>query len=336
MKPTIKDVARLAGVSVGTASKVVNGEGRVGPELQAKVREAVSRLNYHPNAVARSLKSAHTRTVAVLLGDLTNPFQMTLAKGIEEVLYEHDYHLLICSTKENPQTERNNIRMLREKRVDGVIACTTGRANEELRELIGEGIPLVLVDRPVPPLPVDIVADDALKGMELLVRHLAGLGHRRIAAVHGDPGSLHGALRRDGMAKAMAGCGLELPPERQFAGGFTFEGGRQAVDAFFRLSEPPTAVVSANNNMTAGLLRACRDRGLRIPRDLSIVSFGGLEYTWNLITPSVTYVSQAPLTIGRKAAELVLRRLRKEAAEPARILLTPELIAGESSGSPGA
>ncbi len=110
MKPTIKDVSKRAGVSVGTASKVINREGKVKPELQEKVWKAVHELNYHPNAVARSLKSSTTNTLAVLLGDITNPFQMTLAKAIEDVMNEHDYQLLISSTKENPEIERKKIK----------------------------------------------------------------------------------------------------------------------------------------------------------------------------------------------------------------------------------
>ncbi|WP_135553581.1 LacI family DNA-binding transcriptional regulator [Paenibacillus cymbidii] len=332
MKPTLKDVAKLAGVSIGTASKVVNGEGNVRAELQEKVWEAVRELHYLPNAVARSLKSASTRTIAVLLADITNPFQMSLAKGIEDVTYDRGYQLLISSTREDPAIERQNLRMLHEKRVDGIIVCTTGKVNEDIRALIESGIPVVLVDRPVPSLSADSVADNNMLGMELLVGHLAERGHRRIGIVHGDLNSIHGQLRCDGIAKAMAQRGLDLPPEREYLGRFAFDGGREAVEAFSRLAERPTAIISANNNMTAGILSASRDKGIRIPEDWAVVSFGELEYNWNLITPTVTAVSQAPLAIGRKAAELVLARLLNGRSDDiAHVLLTPSLRSGESS-----
>jgi LacI family transcriptional regulator len=334
MKPTIKDVAKLAGVSVGTASKVMNNEGHVKPELQEKVRSVVRQLNYRPNAVARSLKSSNTHTIAVLLADITNPFQMTLAKGIEDVTYEHDYQLVISSTKENPDIERRNLKMLYEKRVEGMIICTTGKVNDEILALIDHHIPVVLVDRPVLSLPVDIVADHNMLGMALLAGHLHKLGHSRVGVVHGDLNTVHGLVRYEGVVKAFEQYAMELPPELLFDGNFTHDGGVRAMDHFLTLSEPPTAVLSANNNMAAGILQACRERSIRIPQDISVVTFGELEYNWNLIRPSVTHVSQSPLMIGRKAAELVLGRLNNDnKAEVSHVFFTPELIVGESSGS---
>lgn len=332
-KPTIKDVARLAGVSVGTASKVINKEGNVKPELREKVRKAVEQLNYRPNAVARSLKSSTTNVLAVLLGDITNPFQMTMAKAIEDVMNEHDYHLLISSTNEDPDIERRKLKMLYVKRVDGVITCTTGKANDEIRGLIASNIPVVIVDRPVMSVHADIVADNIPLGMELLVGHLKELGHTRIGVVHGNLDTVHGKIRRDSVMASFAAMGLSLPEDCQFAGNFTFQGGYRAVERFLSLDEPPTAILSANNTMTAGIFKACRDKGVRIPQDLTLVTFGQLEYQWNLISPSVTYVSQSPGQIGTKAAERIIRRLKNPGQDDvSHIFITPQLVVGESSG----
>lgn len=334
MKPTIKDVSKLAGVSVGTVSKVINHEGTVKPQLQEKVWRAIRELNYHPNAVARSLKSSTTNTLAVLLGDITNPFQMTLAKAIEDVMNEHDYQLLISSTKENPEMERKKLNMLYEKRVDGIIVCTTGKVNDEIRTLLDRQIPIVLVDRPVLSLPADIVADNNMLGMELLTRHLVELGHRRIGIVHGDITTVHGKIRHDGVVDAFSLYDLPLSAEAQYFGNFQFNGGYKAVDYFLNQKEPPTAILSVNNNMTAGILMACRDKGIRIPHDLTLVTFGQLEYQWNLITPSVTYVSQSPSIIGQKAAGLILKRLmNRDHSEVSHLFINPELFVKESSGS---
>lgn len=332
-KPTIKDVAKLAGVSVGTVSKVINREGNVKPELRERVWQAIEQLNYRPNAVARSLKSSTTNTLAVLLGDITNPFQMTMAKAIEDVMNEHGYQLLISSTKENPEIERKKLKMLYEKRVDGVITCTTGKVNDELRALIDRNIPVVIVDRPVMSVPADIVADNNMLGMELLAAHLKELGHTRIGIVHGDPDTVHGKIRHDSVVSAFDALGLPIPEPYHYFGNFQFKGGYGAVEYFFSMSEPPTAILSANNTMTAGILKACRDKGIRIPQDLTLVTFGQLEYQWNLITPSITYVSQAPAQIGAKAAELIIRRLKNPGrSEVSHIFITPELVVGESSG----
>lgn len=333
MKPTIKDVARLAGVSVGTASKVINRQGNVAAGLQERVREAIRLLNYHPNAIARSLKSSTTHTVAILLGDITNPFQMTMAKGVEETVSAQGYQLLIGSTRENPEVERQKLLMLHEKQVEGVIVCSTGQADEEICALLRGNVQVVLVDRPLYRLGTDIVADDSGSGMELLVRHLFEAGHRRIGIVHGSRETVHGQLRYEAAMQALARWKLDRDPELQFDGGFTFEGGMRAVDALLGLNMAPTALLAANNNMTAGILRACRDRGIRIPQDVSVVSFGGLEYGWNLVVPTVTHVNQSPFEIGNRAAELLLARLNGTApALPTRLLLEPALVPGESSG----
>ena len=333
MKATIKDVAKLAGVSVGTASKVINSQGNVAPEMREKVYRAVQQLNYSVNRVARSLRSSSTNTVAVLLAEVTNPFQMTLARGIEEVMYKNGYHLLISSTKEDPEIERENLKMLYEKRVDAIIVCTTGEADAEIRSILQRNVPIVLVDRPVLTLPVDIVADNNLLGMELLVKYIFELGHRDIGVVHGNLNTIHGRLRHQGVINGLELYELNTPPEHQVVGDFKYEGGYNAVQHFFSLERPPTAIICANNNMTAGVLRACRDLNILIPQDVSVVSYGDLDYTWNLITPSVTVVTQSPLEIGRKSAELVLQRLSdKNIPGLSHLFLTPELIVRESSG----
>jgi LacI family transcriptional regulator len=334
MNITIKDVAKAAGVSVGTASKVINDQGNVNPNKREKVMKAVSELNYRANGIARSLRSSSSYTIAVLLADITNPFQMMLARGIEEVSYKQGYHLLISSTMENPEIERQNLKMLHEKRVDGLILCTTGKANQELYSLLRGNVPVVLVDRPVMSLPVDTVADDNLLGMELLVEHLYDLGHRRIGFVGGDPDTIHGKMRYQGVVNAFEKHRLTLAPELHLEGSFTYEKGYEAVKYFFALDQPPSAILSANNNITAGILRACRDLDIRIPQDVSVVGFGDLEYSWNLITPSVTVVSQSPLMIGSKAAELVLKRLTStENLSRTHLFLTPELLVRESSAA---
>lgn len=338
MKPTIKDVAKAAGVSVGTASKVINRKGQVAAALQEKVRDAVVRLNYHPNAVARSLKSSSTRTIAILLGDITNPFQMMMAKGVEEAAYSRDYQLLIGSTKEDPEVEKKQLQVLMEKRVEGIVYCSTGKVDEEIRTLLRRNVQIVFVDRPVYEFHTDIIADDCMAGMELLVRHLAECGHRRVGVVHGNLDSIHGRWRYDGAMRAFVRYGLDAGDDLQFVGNFTFDGGVQAVSALLAGVSPPTALIAANNNMAAGILRGCRDRNIRIPQDVSVASFGPLEYAWNLIAPTVTHVTQSPLAIGRKAAELLLNRLERVSAaqtSPTHLFLPPELIVGESTGVPG-
>src|SRR5690606_2829186 len=157
---------------------------------------------------------------------------------------------------------------------------------------------IVFVDRPVAQFQaddVDVVADDNILGMELLVQHLHAYGHRRIGIVHGDLNSIHGRLRYEGALRALARFGLDPSTDLHYNGNFTFEGGSDAVYRLPGGCLRPTALLAANNNVTAGILHACRQRQIRIPQDVSVVSFGELAYAWNLIQPVITHVSQSPL-----------------------------------------
>jgi LacI family transcriptional regulator len=168
--------------------------------------------------------------------------------------------------------------------------------------------------------------------MELLVKHLYEYGHRRIGVINGDESTIHGRMRSQGVMNAFEKYRLELPPELHLSGSFSYSSGYEAVSHFFSLEEPPTAILSVNNNITAGVLRACRDQNIDVPKQVSVVGFGDLEYSWNLIVPSVTVVTQSPLLLGRKAATLLLNRLTLTEVQPrTHLFFTPELIVRDSS-----
>ncbi len=329
-KVTIRDVAELAGVSIGTASKVINNVGNVHIELKNKVNAAIKALNYSPNMIARSLKSSVSKTIAVLLSNITNPFQMTLAKGIEEVIFEKDYLFIISSTNENPTNERKNLQLFYEQRVDGIILCSTGQVNEDILSLVERNIPMVLVDRPIPHLPVHIVADDNFIGMEKLVTYLHELGHKEIGVIHGDLNTVHGKLRYDSVLQSLTKYGHTT--EHQFFGDFTYEGGQRAIEYFLSKTIVPTAIISSNNNMTAGVLKACQNYKITIPDQLTVVSFGELEYEWDIIIPKVTAIVQSPREIGRRAASLLLEQMnRKGQHQIVQLFIEPEISVGNSS-----
>ncbi|WP_010281213.1 LacI family DNA-binding transcriptional regulator [Bacillus timonensis] len=329
-KVTIRDVAELAGVSLGTASKVINNTGNVQIELKDKVNAAIKALQYSPNMIARSLKSSVSKTIAVLLSNLTNPFQMTLAKGIEEVIFEKDYLFIISSTNENPTIERKNLQMFYEQRVDGIILCSTGHVNEEIISLAERNIPIVLVDRPISHLPVNIVADDNFIGMEKLVTYLYELGHKEIGVVHGDLNTIHGRIRHKAVLQSLVKYGLST--RHQYIGDFTYKGGQNAVDYFLSTTNVPTAIITSNNNMTAGVLKACQNYKITIPEQLTVVSFGELEYEWDLIVPKVTSVVQSPREIGKKAATILLEQLKNGGHhQNIQIFIEPEIVIGNSS-----
>jgi|SRR5699024_10391180 len=331
-RPTIKDVAELARVSVGTASKVINKKGNVSAGSQLKVDKAIKQLRYSPNEIARGLRSSSTKIIALLLADYTNPFQMMLAKGIESITYDNGYQIIISSTRENSDIEKQYLSMLYKQRVDGVIICTTGKANNAIKRIMNSKTPIVLVDRPIYEFPIDIVADNSEIGTRLLVEHLLDLNHERIGIIHGNKQTIHGELRMKGFLKALHKNDVEESNNLQYDGNFAYEDGVKAVRKFSNLSSPPTAVISSNNNMTAGLMHECNRLGINIPNDLSVVSYGNLEYSWDLIKPRITYVSQSPFNIGEIAAKLIFKRLHKEKInQQIHRFLTPEIKIREST-----
>src|SRR5699024_1764826 len=222
-RPTIKDVAELAGVSVGTASKVINKKGNVSAKYQLKVDKAIKKLKYYPNEIARGLRSSSTKVIALLLADYTNPFQMMLAKGIESITYNNGYQIIISSTRENSDIEKQYLNMLYQQRVDGVIICTTGKANDAIKRIMESKTPVILVDRPVFEFPIDIVSDNSEVGTSLLVNHLSNLNHERIAIIHGNKKTIHGKLRMKGFLKALQKNDIEISNDLQYDGNFIYE-----------------------------------------------------------------------------------------------------------------
>lgn len=332
----MKDVARRARVSIATVSKVVNGSGYVSPGVRARVEAAIAELGYRPNAVAQSLRSSRTRTVGVVIPDIGNPFWTVMARGLEKVLAQYGYTLLMVSTDEEPDKERQYLELLYARRVDGMVVATTG-GTESTLAAIAEQLPMVLVDRSVTGVPADIVVEDNVGGAAALVRHLARVGHRRIGIIDGNLGLATGQARHDGFVQGLREAGLPAGPEVFYPGGFTFAGG-QAGAAHF-LDQPPerrpTALVAANNLMAAGALRCLKERGVEVPEEMALVSFGEVDYYGQLIDPPLTVARQQPEVMGARAGELLLTRLRgkaRTAAERRYEVLPIELVVRESCG----
>ena len=333
-RPTIADVARRARVSTATVSNVMNSRGHVGESVKQRVLDAVQLLGYQPNAIARTLRSARSMTIGVVVPDIASPFLMAVSRAIEDVMASSGYTLILASTGENPQREREVLDVLCANQVDGLILASTGSNASLLLDLKKRRMPVVLIDRMVHGVDLDLVLDDNWSGTNQLLNHLYDCGHRRIGFLEGDLSLFVGSERHEAAVQALTSLGLEMDPLLMYPGDFTFEGGHAGAQALLKLepSRRPTVIVAASNRMAAGALRALREAGTLVPEDMGIVSFGHMEY-FQMLWPPMTVVAQEPQKLGREAATLLLRRIDGQWEDfPRRIKLVPQLCVGESCG----
>jgi len=310
---TIRDVAKLAGVSVATVSHVINGTRQVSPETATRVRRAMEALDYQPNAIAQSLRTRNTLAVGVLVSDITNPFFATLVRGTEDAAISSGYSLVVCNSDEDFDKENLYVQLfLRRRRMDGIIVAPardgTGPA---IRNVAQRKTPYVFVDRKAPGINGNAVLTDNVDGAYQATRHLIERGHRRIGIVLGIPGSTTTEERFLGYRRALDEAGLSLSADLVVYGDYRIQGGERAAAKLLSLSQPPTAIFSINNLMTVGVLHTIFRRNLRIPNDVAVVGFDDLEWA-ELVQPPLTVVEQQPYEIGQKAFAILLELLKGE------------------------
>jgi len=329
---TIRDVARQAKVSVATVSRVVNpGTHRVTPATSRRVRAVIHALGYHPNVIAQSLKSRASRTVALIVPDISNPFFPAIARGIEDTARQRGYAVLLCNTYEDLSREQAYLQLLRKRWVDGMIFATVGSNTAHLRSLRDDGLPVVLVARDVDGVPIDAVLVDNERGAYEATSHLLRLGHRAIAHITG-PGSLRVARdRRRGYTRALREAGAPENETRVAAGDFTAEGGRSAVAVLLQRGVQFSAVVAANDLMAIGAMEALQAAGRRVPADVAVVGFDDITFA-SLVSPALSTVAQPKYRMGQLAMERLLELMAGASPAGRRTVLEPRLIVRESCG----
>jgi LacI family transcriptional regulator len=321
--PTIYDVAREAGVSAATVSRVLNGARTVDPAMVARVLTAVRELGYRPNAVARNLRRSRTTLWAVIIADLGNPFFTSMVRGIEDVAQQAGYSVVLCNSDENPAKEETYVTAALSEQMAGVIISSSGSA-KAARTLLDSPVPVVAVDRELARGEVDTVVVDNEAGARTATEHLLAAGYRRIACVTGPEGVSTADLRLRGYTAALLGEPLVVRADYRERGGY------DAMSALLASADRPDAVFVANNLMTVGVLRCLTDRGVAVPREMGLVGFDEIPWA-DLVRPPLTTVAQPTYELGRVAARLLADRLATPAAEPATIVLPAELRPRESS-----
>jgi LacI family transcriptional regulator len=332
---TLREVARRARVSAGTVSHVLNGSVPVSPALKKRVLEAIAALDYHPDQVARSLKTGRTRTVGIIIPDIANPFFPQMVRGAENVLWRQDYSLITVNTDDDLDRERQALSLLRARHVDGVLLVIAPNRGDvaHIRGTLEAGIPVVCLDRePQGIEEADSVTVDNVGGARQCVRHLIAMGHRNIAMITGNLTLANARDRVKGYKAALREAGIplvrDLIKEGDFREGTGF---RLCHEAFASKSHRPTALFVSNTLMTMGALEALRKLGVRCPEDVALATFDGFTNP-DVFRPAITAVVQPVYEIGRLGAELLLRRFAAGAHEPpVHRQLTTELKVRESS-----
>ncbi len=323
---TIRDVARRAGVSYQTVSRLLNGGLLVSAPTRARIVRAMDELNYSPSAPARSIKSGRMHIIGVLIPEIAHPFFSAVAHGVEDVAYEAGYCVMVCSSS-GGEREAHYLRALRSQRVAGVISTL----DTAPLPLTRAGIPAVSVDNRAPG--IDSVLLDHAGAAALAVDHLVLLGHRRVALITGPLDVTSGRGRLVGYRRALRRAGLPLARHLQATNPYSEEAGRAAMQAMLVHPAPPTAVIAASYQLTIGAIAAITAAGLRVPADVAVVGFDEITWHPDLVSPLTTVV-QPGHDIGAEACRLLLERLTGRYDGPARRILFPgALMVRQSSGA---
>ena len=335
--PTLRDVAQLAGVHPATASRALNPQTRtlVNADTARKVLRAAESIGYQPNPIARSLKTARSRTVGLVIPDLTNPLFPPIVRGIEDVLTAAGYNAWIVNTDNDPGREEAQVESLRSRQVEGLIVATARREHPLLVQLHRQAVNLVLINRRVDGLELPTVAADDEAGVALAVTHLAGLGHTRVAHLAGPHSTSTGILRTRAFQRTVRDLGLAEDPSLIVECGYWSEaegarGLRRLLDSGVRFS----AVVAGNDLIALGCYDVFAERGLSCPDDLSVVGFNEMPFL-DKMRPPLTTVSVPHTEIGMEAARLLLDTIEEPERRPRSVLLAPSLVVRASTaGAP--
>jgi LacI family transcriptional regulator len=333
-RATIREIAELAGVSIATVSRVVNGREDVSPETRELVQRVVRERGYSPNRSARGLSGGRTGLIGATVPMVHYPYFSQLVGGAAEALYEQDMRLVLCPTMHEHEREVSLLERLMHGTTDGALMILPEESSDELSALLNHGYRFVVID-PMMPLNERIPAVSAAHaaGADQAMKHLLSIGHTRIGAITGPRGVKATEDRRRGYYAALAAAGLMPDPVLEVEGNFEISGGVSAAEQLLDLPEPPTAIFSFNDNMAIGAMQTARARSVRIPEDLSIVGFDDLEEA-AIVTPALTTVRQPLAEMGRIAVSLLLRLLDNQRLEALHVELGTRLIVRDSTAPP--
>lgn len=329
--PTIRDVAKEAGVSISTVSRVLNNEDIVNEDTRKKVLEATKKLNYSPNLLARSLITKSTQLIGLIVPDITNPFFPELAKGVEITAHFYGYNVILCNTEANIQNEKKYLEMLQQRRIDGLIFLVFSQELEAQLKKLRPQLPIVLGELPSNDTRFDAVFTDNVLGVEKAVKHLIGLGHQKIGIVTGPLWLKSSQDKLQGFRNELLENRLNFDPQSIKESNSRLEGGYEAMKELLALPDRPTAVIFGNDLMAIGAMKALDEMKIKIPEDIAIVGYDDIPLA-SYSQPPLTTIAQPKFEIGRLTLELLLDKIEgKKGNEYEHIVLEPRLVIREST-----
>jgi len=324
--PSIKDVAKIAGVSTATVSRVLANQSRVKEDTRKLVLDAVEQLNYRPNLIARSLRVQKSAKIGLVVSDIRNPFFTAIGRAVEDAAYEQGYSVLMCNTDENPAKEEMYLNLMHDENVAGIIFSPTQQFSAGLKSY-QSNIPFVIIDRAVNSKQVDMVLLDNVAAAYELTNHLIENGYRKLAGLFGNA-STTGQERNKGFHKALKEH--QLKPLTEYFIPPRIKQGYDTTLTLLDSTEQPDAIFTSNSLLTAGVFQALRDRKLKVPTEIALVGFD--ETTWGeLVDPPITLIAQPTEEIGRTATELLFQRIDVPSRSPKTVILKGNLIVRASS-----
>lgn len=304
---TIKDVSQLSGISVGTVSRYLNGY-KVKKDNQEKIQKAIEELDYKVNQMARGLKTNKTFTVGVVVPSIIDIFSNQVIEGMEELLDNENYSLIVCNARNSLKTEKEKLQFLKEKQVDGIVIMPVSDEGEHINDIKEEGIPVVLIDRLLNGVQCDAVVCDNVNGSYEAVEKLIAFGHKKIGIIAG-PSNVYTARERlNGYVRALSDYGISIDDSLIVHGEYRKGGGYEAYQKLMNMEEKPSAIFATNYETTLTGLKYFMENGIRIGEDISLFGFDNSD-VFQMLTPSIATVLQPMKEIGENAAELLLKRI---------------------------
>ncbi|MGU3143875.1 substrate-binding domain-containing protein [Vibrio cholerae] len=327
---TMKDIARLAGVSTSTVSHVINKSRFVSDEIAERVNNAAQQLNYAPSALARSLKMNRTKTIGMLVTTSTNPFFGEVVKGVERSCYHQGYNLILCNTEGDNQRMKASINTLLQKRVDGLLLMCSTLEGERLDVFDRyPDIPIVVMDWGPILFASDKIQDNSLQGGYMAAKHLIECGHKEIGCITGPLIRHQAQMRYEGYKRALAEAGIAINPDWIVESDFECEGGYQAFEKLYERGKLPSALFVSNDMMAMGVIQAASQRGLRVPDDLSLIGYDDVHIA-KFMTPALTTIHQPKYRLGKAAVDTLLYRLENPDTTAQVVQLEPTLVVRSS------
>jgi DNA-binding LacI/PurR family transcriptional regulator len=326
----IADVARLAGVSSATVSRVLNDGQNVRQQTRERVHAAIGDLGYRPSRVARSLRVNRSKIIGLLISDIQNPFFTALVRAVDDAAFKHQYTIFLCNSDENTDKEAMYLDLMVAENVAGIVITPSRETHSPCQRLLERGVPMVAVDRRLLDVDIDTVVIDNVGGAYQLVSNLIADGHRDIAAIVGSQTITTGRERYEGYVRALAAHGLPLRPEWVCTGPPTESFGYQSALKLLQRPDRPTAIFTGNNLLTFGTLRALYELNLRIAEDIALGTFDEMSLI-TLLLPDLNVVSQPTYEIGAVAMELLLKRIANPSLPTREVMLKPTLLSKDGN-----